>query len=364
VKRRGSTELAFSILLAVAFVVPTNLYLAKEVEKRRISTSLEEELAFYPSGRYLRPVAGGFRHLLADMLWLRAIQYYGEHRKTDLVFDKAGHVFEVLTDLDPHFVEAFRFGALVLVEDADEPEWGIELLRKGIRENPDRWELYFDLGFHYFRLRQYEYAASYFHRAARFPEVDSRVARFAAAAEERRGDLETARALWEEVLQTTNNSNFQEAARFALKTIDAAEDTARIGAVAREFRKRHGRYPIDPSELAARGYIAGVPTDPFGWEYLIHPKSGEVQSSYLLSRQVNREMRVLQKVVDNFRRLAGRLPMTLEETVREGLLESVPSSFGARYEIERGSGRVVVRFDHPRLAGKAIFSDRRGGEDL
>jgi len=325
---------------AVLVAVGANAFVAPEIEKRRVATNLEEELAFYPSGELIRQVTGGFPNLVADLLWLRAIQYYGEHRKTDLVFDRAAHVFEVLTDLDPHFIEAFRFGALVVVEDAGDPERGMELLRKGIRANPDCWELFFDLGFHYFRRGDHDAAATYFRRASLIEGAPPRVARFAAAAEKRRGGLEMAERLWEEILRTTENEMFQEAAVFALKGIAAARDTTLLAAQGRLFHERHGRYPRDPAEMIEAGLLDQIPIEPYGARYLIHPENGEVRSAFLLDREVRRDLYILQSGVDAFRTELGRLPGSLEEVVEVGLIDEIPSPWGVRYRLSDEKGAV------------------------
>ncbi|MFM8559362.1 MAG: hypothetical protein ACKOC6_07145, partial [bacterium] len=62
-----------------------------------------EELAYYPSGQALRPATLGHAETAADLAWLRAVQYYGEHRRSDLRFLQLEHVFVVLTSLAPGF---------------------------------------------------------------------------------------------------------------------------------------------------------------------------------------------------------------------------------------------------------------------
>ncbi|MFH1680770.1 MAG: hypothetical protein ABIH26_09005, partial [Candidatus Eisenbacteria bacterium] len=321
-------------------------------EARRVPTTLEQELAFYPSGRMLRPLVSGFHNFVADVLWLRAIQYYGEHRKTDLVFDKAAHVFRVLTDLDPHFIEAYRFGALVVVEDARDPESGYALLRKGIRENPGQWELPFDLGFHYFLHQEYGWAASYFRRAAGLQPENVRVRRFAAHAEKRRGGLDTSEELWREILGTTENERFREAAEFALLGIQAARDTTDLARAARAFRDRKGRFPLAPEDLVRAGLLARTPREPFGERYVIHPVTGEVRSSFLLAREIRRDLHVLGVAAGSFRASRGRGPASLEELVVGGFADAIPSPWGVEDAVNAASGEIEARAVAPLLPAR------------
>ena len=73
-----------------------------------------EELSYYPSGQHLRPATLGHAETAADLAWLRAVQYYGEHRRTDLRFENMEHVFDILTSLSPTFAPAYVFGAFAL----------------------------------------------------------------------------------------------------------------------------------------------------------------------------------------------------------------------------------------------------------
>lgn len=337
--RSGSITVP-ALLFALAASYGLNRAIGPAIESRREPTTIEQELSFYPSGKFLRPLTGGLHNVTADMLWLRAIQYYGEHRKTDLVFDKAAHVFRVLTDLDPGFVEAYRFGALVVIEDARMPEEGYALLRKGIRENPDRWELPFDLGFHHFLAKEYDAAATYFHRAVDLAPGNERVVRFAAFAEKRRGGLGQAEEMWEEILRTTDNDPFREAARFALLGIRAARDTTVIAAASRRFRDRYGRWPGGAEDLVRAGVLPAAPVEPYGERYLIQPETGEVRSSFLLAREVRRDLGVLQGVVDRFHDSRGRWPAGFRETVDLGFLVEEPAPWGIRYLIDPADGRV------------------------
>ena len=102
---------------------------------------------YFPSGKLTEIASVGFDSLASMMLWLRGIQYYGAHKRGDQYYLLAEHIFETITDLDPHFINAYRFGAFVISQDMGQPVGGAELLRKGIRHNYESWELFFDLGF-------------------------------------------------------------------------------------------------------------------------------------------------------------------------------------------------------------------------
>jgi hypothetical protein len=80
------------------------------------------ELTYYPSGAWLQQSAMGDATAWSDLLWLRAVQYYGMHRQTDNTFVQMAHVFDIITTLDPHFQSAYVFGGTSLCQEAHQFE--------------------------------------------------------------------------------------------------------------------------------------------------------------------------------------------------------------------------------------------------
>jgi hypothetical protein len=166
-----------------------------------------EELMYFPSGRFLKEAAIGHEVLLADLAWLRAVQYYGEHRQTDRNYKMAGHIFDVVTTLDPLFRNAYVFGGLVLAQDAGDLEKGVELLHKGVANIPDDWLLPFELGFiYYICASDMAQAHRWFMEAAKRPDHPESVERFAAYTAAHSGDPDTALQLWIRLYESTENA--------------------------------------------------------------------------------------------------------------------------------------------------------------
>ncbi len=184
-----------------------------------------EELAYYPSGQALRPATLGHAESAADLAWLRAVQYYGEHRRSDLRFMKLEHVFDILTSLAPRFYSPYVFGAFALAQEGRDFPAAERLLRKGIAANPHSGRLAFELGFLYFVRpggRDLPLAAEYFERASHLPGAPNNTARFAASARQHSGNLVVALQLWHEVLATTDNRYLREMAEREIGRIQIA----------------------------------------------------------------------------------------------------------------------------------------------
>ena len=165
------------------------------------------ELSYYPSGTWLAPAAMGDATAWSDLLWLRAVQYYGLHRETDNTFLRMGHVFDIVTTLDPRFQSAYVFGGTSLCQEARQFEAGVKLLEKGQRSNPTAWIYPFELGFvHYLGKRDLTRATFDFAQAARQPNAPEYCQRFAAWSGQRAGYEAVSVELWRQVAETTDNA--------------------------------------------------------------------------------------------------------------------------------------------------------------
>jgi len=189
-----------------------------------------EELAYYPSGQALQPATLGHAESAADLAWLRAVQYYGEHRLTDLRFTSMRHVFEILTALSPSFESPCIFGAFALAQEGRDFSAAEQLMVAALERRPRSGRLAFELGFLYFVRpggRDLRKAAEYFELAARLPGSPPSAARFAASARQNAGDLLTAYQLWSQVRANSPNRYLCEIAEREIAKIEQAIATGR-----------------------------------------------------------------------------------------------------------------------------------------
>jgi len=197
-----------------------------------------EELAYYPSGKALGPATLGHAETAADLAWLRAVQYYGEHRTTDNRFERMAHVFDILTSLSPSFVPAYVFGGFALAQEGRDFAAAERLMLKGLGQNPTSGELAFQLGFLYFVRpggRDLARAAQFFEQASLQPDAPPQAARFAAYARQHSGDLAMAYALWTRVAETSPNRYLREMAQREMTRIREAVQRGRRDMVVRRL---------------------------------------------------------------------------------------------------------------------------------
>jgi hypothetical protein len=205
-----------------------------------------EELSYYPSGQHLRAAVFGQDEAAADLAWLRAVQYYGEHRTTDNRFERMPHVFDILTTLAPGFLSPHVFGAFAMAQEGGDFTEAERLMQKGLEANPKSGRLAFEMGFLYYVRpggRDLTHAAEYFEQAARQVDAPPASARFAAFARERSGNLSVAYELWSEVRNETKNRYLREIAERNLAEIRTA-----IG---------HGRPAVEEAPLPTPRVVFG-----------------------------------------------------------------------------------------------------------
>jgi len=236
-------------------------------------------LLYLPNGRFLRLAALGHPTLLADLIYLWSIQYYGAYRGADR-FAFLDHVYgSVIARLDPRYVDPYLIGALIMVLEKQDLEAGLRLLDQGMAANPDEWILPYEAGFFAYDIgHDYPRAAAYFERALSIPGAPASVRRLHAEMFNRHGDKERSLALWREVLRDADPKIAAVAANH-VHDLAIEVDCARLGGALAVWRERHGRWPPALDTLVADGLLASEPLDPDGRPYFYDPASGSVTSA-------------------------------------------------------------------------------------
>ena len=102
-----------------------------------------ENLLYLPKSGHLKEMSLGYETVFADILWMKAIGYFGGHTLTDKEYPWLFHILDQTTSLDPLFHHAYTFGGVVLAVEGDSGETlaqSIALLKKGMAswERPPR----------------------------------------------------------------------------------------------------------------------------------------------------------------------------------------------------------------------------------
>jgi hypothetical protein len=213
------------VILSFVFAVVVAGAVAATVHVKRFTYRpyLYDNL-YLPSGKFMEQVSLGYNQIVADVIWFQAVQYYGGYRKEEHDLAYFEGLIDLVTDLDPHFIFPYVFGAVVLSQDMGSFDNGIRVLRKGMHYNPTNWELPFEMGFlSFIDARDHDMAARYFDLASRMPGAPDRTKRFAAFVYSRAGHEELSVRMWQELKETTNEPYMRELAERYLEKLRRGE---------------------------------------------------------------------------------------------------------------------------------------------
>lgn len=268
---------AAAAMLATAVVVVG--VAGSRLEALVVERDPAEKLLYLPNGKYLELASVGQAPLVADAIYLWAIQFYSNYEREDRL-RYVEHVFSnVITELDPHFIDAYWLGAMILGVESGDLEASLSLLDKGHERNPDTWILPYLAGWECYFAQQPERAAVYFDRAAGLPGAPLLTRRMQAGMLSRTGDLRDALRLWIEVLEDPDaDSASISIARRKVRELKLRIDLSDLQAAVGAFRDDNGRTPLRLEELVRRGYVRSVPRDPDDEPYVYDPATGTVSS--------------------------------------------------------------------------------------
>ncbi|MCP3979081.1 MAG: hypothetical protein GY716_07085 [bacterium] len=237
------------------------------------------ELLYLPNGKLLRVASLGQSELLADLVYLWAIQFYSDYQREDR-YRYVEHVFgNVIAELDPNYLDPYWLGAMILSTEARDSEAAIRLLDKGYENNPDEWVLPYMAGWEHYFAGRFEEASRYFDVASQNPSAPPNVLRMRAGMIGKTGDLRKSAELWQQVLDDprADEASIAIAGR-QVRDLTVKADLKDFSEAIERFRDDNRRNPRTLAELVARGYLGYLPVDPDGNHYLYDVAGGNVSS--------------------------------------------------------------------------------------
>jgi tetratricopeptide (TPR) repeat protein len=237
------------VILAAGFAIaiPTTQY----VERTRptLPESYEDADLNLRSSR-LKGFSLGMEGLLADWYWTRSLQYIGRKLmtvdgETIDVDDLRGlnprllyPLLDTATDLDPRYMAAYSYGAIVL--PAIDPEKAIAIAKKGIANNPLEWRLHQHLGYIYWKLERYEEAARTYEQGAEIPGAAPFMKIMSAQMRTQGGSRDTARQMFRQMLADNDDPQVRITAQRRLMGLDSLDERDAIDNALEQYRQVRG----------------------------------------------------------------------------------------------------------------------------
>jgi tetratricopeptide (TPR) repeat protein len=287
----------FALVAVIVCGLGASAGLSRWLDARR--PRAEVQLAQASDELYLKPeqarrLSLGFNAFAADWYWMRTLQYVGRkvtsHKDAIQIDDLSALNLKILapllenaTTLDPQFLAAYQYGAVVL--PAVDVDAAVKLINKGINANPQAWRLHSYLGYIYWQRNRFQEASEAYAAAARIPGAPAWLHTMSAQMATKGGSRDTARTIYQNMYQQTDDEQMKKLALSRLLQLQSFDEMDALRRTALEpYRAQSGSCPQGWREVASFLRAArfpldasGAPLDPSGVPYVIKQDACEVE---------------------------------------------------------------------------------------
>lgn len=210
-------------------------------------------------GSRLKGFVFGAEGLVADWYWMNSLQYMGDKISAvglenlnldDLTPLNPRLLYPYLnnaTDLDPHFIAPFSYGATLL--PAIDPQQAIALTEKGIANNPEQWRLHQYLGYIYWRKGDYDKASEVYRQGSEVAGSPIFMRMMAARMKTEGGSRQMARDMYKQIFDDSQDDVSRQNAQLRLMQIDSLDERDLLNSALAEFRSLNNRCAASWSEI-------------------------------------------------------------------------------------------------------------------
>ena len=273
-------RLPLAIMLAgLGLLYPIQCWVDSNSTRQVIS----DETLYISSGVTMRRFSLGLDALIADVYWIRTVQYFGDKLLStgkplsantgEIRMDLLAPLLKIVVTLDPGHIRAYRFGAIFLPE-RDLPA-AIELLQMGIDKNPKEWHLYQDLGYIYWQSGDYVRASETYERGGDIEGAAFWMRDMAGLLKIRGGSRDVARQIYTRYLESEDQSIRNQATQ-RLNQLNMLDELDAINELIAKYRQETGSCPHSFRVLGSRLHALGLalspelkPLDPDGFPYVL-----------------------------------------------------------------------------------------------
>lgn len=259
-------------VLLLLVLVPLYLLLHSASWEQRAEVRRSALPGYTMPAAFSRVLALGYQGLLSDYEFLRALTFYGDRsvkqeRMSADDWDFFAYSLDVVTDLDPYFLDPYVLGEGLLTWDAQRFEEANALLSKGMAYRDWDWQLPYFVGFnHFYFLNDYASGSEYMMQAAEIPGSPAFLKTLAARLAYYGGKSQTALLFLQQMLAQSNSDHLK---RRMQKRLLALERAVQIEEALQRYRSEFESDPAALEVLVHHGYLQELPSDPYGGEWRI-----------------------------------------------------------------------------------------------
>lgn len=231
-----------------------------------------------PKGKTIKAASFGYSEVVADMLYLWAIQFYSDYtvRNSGRFLE---NIFNLITDISPKFKDPYMTGAVIMVLEKGKVKMGIRLLQKAAKNIKKEWIFDFDSGYyasHY--LRDYKLAEKYFLKASKIENSPKFIKRMLYHQVYMENNLAKAWKLWNEVKKNAESPIEIDSANKHIYQIKFEIDRKNFENAIKKYKKLYLYFPKTLEILKTKGFLKYIPLDYKGNSYLYNNRSGVVRA--------------------------------------------------------------------------------------
>lgn len=231
--------------------------------------SLARENLFAGISRY-PAFAFGFRNLLADLAWLKAVQVAGSGEMAPEDYDRLSILLNVVANFDPRFDVPYLLGGLVLGESPAHAREALGILSRGRAQNPSDWRLPFYIGYtQYFVLRDPAAGGKAMAESAKLPGAPEYLPSLAARMLAEGRDPEAALSFLTLMIGQETDAARRKSLERRYRDVIVERDLQRLENAVAAYRASIGRNPESLADLVRNGFLASIPREPGGGSYRI-----------------------------------------------------------------------------------------------
>jgi len=220
----------------------------------------------------------GFRNVLADIVWLEAVQVAGNKRMMPGDYARLYDLLNVVANFDPNFEIPYLLGGLVLGESPDHAKEALGILERGKANRPADWRFPFYIGFtRYFSLGDPRGGGEAMGEAARLPGSPSYLPGIASRMLLEAREPEAALALLGAIVGQETDPARRSVLERRVREVLVERDLQILERGIERYREKTGSFPGELHDLVREGILAAVPQEPNGGRYLLD-EGGKVRS--------------------------------------------------------------------------------------
>lgn len=269
-----------AIFLVILLILSCGIFMSLKVKTDNISRKKipGSSIIYIPSGQYLKFATFGNSSLLADLIYVWAIQYYSDYTIPDM-YEYLDHIFSIINELDPSYLDPYDIGAVIAAYEAEDLDLALKILDRGLEKNPEQW-LFPYMAAHYAQMikKDHKLAQEYYKKAMNIEGVPPIVERLYANAIFKSMDYKRALQTWLEIYKTATDERIKKIASNHLYNLTATIDIQKINEAIEKFKESYGRNPMELSQLVRAGFLDSLPKDLDGKEYIYDSRTGEVKT--------------------------------------------------------------------------------------